>query len=69
MKEFYPSAIVTLIFMIFYQKQFSEYPLLHMRFDFEEALVKNRFQIMILGICFTNPKVGKVDINVLSFKT
>lgn len=49
-------------------KEFYGYPLLHMRFDFDEALVKNRFQIMILGICFTNPKVGKVDINVLSFK-
>lgn len=49
-------------------KEFYCYPLLHMRFDFDVALVKNRFQIMILGICFTNPKVGKVDINVLSFK-
>lgn len=56
MKEFYPSEIVTLIYMIFYQKQF---PLLHVRFDFDEAtLVKNRFQIMILGMCSTNQKVG-----------
>lgn len=54
MKEFYPSEIVTFIYMIFYQKQF---PLLHVRFDFDEAPVKNRFQIMILGMCFTNQKV------------
>lgn len=61
MKEFYPKEIVTLIYMIFYQKQFSEIPLLHMRFDFDEALVKNRFQIMILGMCFTNEKACNVD--------